>query len=133
MSDQEIKKVLWLKWTIVGVGVVIGGYMAFDGVWALTAGDYLVPRTGPHAGQLGPWSGMIERAGLEPRSAPVKSCFVVFGIAWLSLVAAYATGQVWGGWGLMILSVLSLWYLPFGTLLALVELGLLLMAHLRAP
>ena len=124
---------LWLKWTAVGVGIVIGGFMAFDGMRALTVGDYLTPREGPHAGRLGPWSGMVERAGLEPRSTAVKSGFLILGIAWLSAVAAYATGQAWGGWGLMVLSVLSLWYLPFGTLLALVELGLLLAAHLRAP
>jgi len=122
----------WPKWMIFAVGAILGGYMAFDGTRALVRGDYLTPREGRYAGQLGPWAAGIRRAGLEPRSKPVKTGFVVYGLCWLTLAAAYAAGQAWSWWPLVILSVLSLWYLPLGTGLALLELVLLFWTRARA-
>ena len=122
----------WLKWMIVVVGSTLGAYMAFDGCRALTIGDYLTPRRGPYAGQLGPWAGVLNGAGLEPRSTLVKTGFVLYGICWIFLSLAYAAGQAWSWRPLVFISVLSLWYLPMGTALALLQLILLVVVRLRA-
>ncbi len=47
--------------------VVVGGFMFFDGIRALTVGNYLTPSRGVYADQLGPWSRLIEAVGIEPR------------------------------------------------------------------
>ena len=114
----------WLKWIIVAVGSLLGVYMAFDGCRALTVGDYLTPRQGPYGGQLGPWAGLLRGAGLEPRSNLVKTGFVVYGICWLALALSFAAGKAWSWLPLVILSALSLWYVPVGTGLAAVPMKL---------
>ncbi len=44
------------------------GWMMFDGMRALIVGDYVTPKKGPYAGQLGPWSKLVSAIGLAPRS-----------------------------------------------------------------
>jgi len=91
--------------------------MAFDGARALVVGDYITPASGEHAGQLGPWSGVLEATGLAPRSTPVKVAFVVYGTALVGLAAAFAARASWAWGALLVGAALGLWYIPFGTLL----------------
>jgi hypothetical protein len=65
--------------------VLLGGWMTFDGGRALVTGDYITPRTGSHAGQLGPWARLVRIVRIEPRSTLMKTIFVVLGAAWLAL------------------------------------------------
>jgi hypothetical protein len=44
----------WTAWLIAALVLLNGGWMAFDGGRALMLGDYVTPRTGQFAGQLGP-------------------------------------------------------------------------------
>ena len=120
-----------LGWIAVAIAGFVGAWMVFDGVRALTAGDYVTPRTGPYAGQLGPWASLVRRAGVEPRSVGMKTAFVLLGLAWLAAAAGYAGGVAWADRALVILSILSLWYLPIGTALAILELILLLVIRIR--
>lgn len=122
----------WLKWIVPAIGFLIGSWMLFDGSRALLKGDYVTPREGPHAGQLGPWAHLVRSVGLEPRSNLVKSIFVVFGVGWLVMSAGSLAGAAWAWPGLVALSLLSLWYLPVGTLLAVAELVLLWLVRSRA-
>lgn len=122
----------WIRWVIPAIGLIIGGWTAFDGSRALIKGDYVTPREGAYAGQLGPWAGLVRGVGLEPRSTPVKSAFVILGIAWLVMSAAYLAGARWSWTGLVVLSVLTLWYLPLGTVLAVIELVLLFIVRSRS-
>lgn len=69
--------------------VVQAGWMAYDGGRALVVGDYVTPRTGEHAGQLGPWSNVVAAAGLEPRSTLVKTIFLGYGVTWLGVAGAF--------------------------------------------
>ena len=50
---------------------------------AFIVGDDVTPRSGPYAGQLGPWSRVVSAARIEPRPSPMKSIFVVCGAALL--------------------------------------------------
>jgi hypothetical protein len=122
----------WLRWVVAAIGVLMGGWMTFDGSRALIKGDYVTPGDGPYAGQLGPWSRLVRGAGLEPRSTVVKATFVILGLSWLSIAIAHALGARWAWPGLLVLSLLSLWYLPVGTILSVLELVLLFLIRSRA-
>jgi hypothetical protein len=102
-----------------------GLFMSFDGLRALIAGDYLTPKAGPHAGPLGPWSGVVQAVGINPRSTAMKVTFVGFGLAWLAVLAGFVRRARWSVRALAILAVATLWYLPVGTVTAaLVLIGL---------
>ena len=99
--------------------------MAFDGGRALVVGDYVTPKSGQYAGQLGPWSKVVSAVGIEPRGTLMKFVFFGYGIIWLAIAAAYLLGADWGWWAALVLAVGALWYLPFGTLLSVVQIVVL--------
>lgn len=122
----------WLKWIVVAIGILMGGWMTFDGSRAWIRGDYVTPSNGPYAGQLGPWAGLVRGAGIEPRSGGMKTAFVILGVSWLVFAVAYGAGVSWARPGLIVVSVASLWYVPAGTVLATLELILLFVVRSRA-
>jgi len=79
-----------LKWVIVFLAFMNAGYMAYDGTRALVTGDYLRPQSGEYAGQLGPWSKLVEKLGIDPMSTGMKSVFLIFGMAGLICAAGFA-------------------------------------------
>lgn len=123
----------WFGWVVVGLALVEGGWLAFDGGHALVTGDYVTPKSGPHAGQLGPWSRLVSAVGIEPRSTLMKSVHLGLGLAWLGVVVCFAGGLPWAWWGMLVCATLGLWYLPFGTLLSVIQIVLLLLPALRVP
>ena len=120
-----------LGWLVVVLALLLGGWLTFDGCRALVIGDYVTPRSGAYAGQLGPWAKLVSAVGLDPRSTGVKATHVLLGIAWLVGATAFAIRAPWAWTGLMACAVLSLWYLPFGTLIAVVQIVLLFTPALR--
>lgn len=123
----------WSGWIVVGIALLLGGWLAFDGGRALVLGDYVTPSSGAYAGQLGPWASVVSAVGIEPRSTAMKLIHVVLGGAWLLAMVGFAAGASWARSGLLACAGASLWYLPFGTLLSLVEIGLLFLPALRSP
>jgi len=111
-----------LRGCIVLLALAPGIFMTFDGLRALVVGDYVTPTTGPFAGQLGPWSGVVSAAGVEPRSAVMKTVFVIFGVTWLSATAGFLIRARWSTGALAGLAVATLWYLPVGTLVSILVL-----------
>jgi len=108
---------------VVRVGIIVlalgpGLFMAFDGLRALIIGDYLTPTTGPFAGQLGPWSRVVNAVGIAPRSMMMKVTFVLFGAAWLWANAGFLRRARWSAGALATLAVATLWYLPVGTIVS---------------
>lgn len=89
--------------------------MAFDGVRALLIGDYFTPSEGEYAGKLGPWANLVRSVGLEPRSSFVKIVFVIYGFLYLASMVALLAGVSWASTAVIVLAILGLWYLPFGT------------------
>jgi hypothetical protein len=59
----------------------------------------------------------------------MKGIFLVYGVLWLLVAAAFLFGVSWSWWGMLFLAAGALWYLPFGTLLSVVQ--LILLAVLR--
>lgn len=95
------------------------GWMVVDGTRALLLGDYFTV-----AGELGPWSALVESVGIPARSTGMKAFFVVYGGAWLVVAALFAGGKV-GRRALIGFAMGSVWYLVPGTILSLIQLGLL--------
>ena len=114
-----------MKWVIAVLVAFTAGYMLFDGVHALTKGDYITPSEGDHAGQLGPWAGLVESVGIDPHSTLMKTIFVAYGFSALVGVTGYLTHQPWGRSALLLMSVLGLWYMPIGTAINIIVLMLL--------
>ncbi len=99
--------------------------MAFDGVRALTIGDYLRPAEGEFAGQLGPWTHAVEAVGINPESTLMKGLFVAWGTIGLLITIAFTLNKKWAWTALLMLSISALWYLVPGTLLNLFQIILL--------
>jgi hypothetical protein len=118
----------WARWLAVALCAVQGGYMVFDGVRALTVGNYVTPRSGPHAGQLGPWARLVRAVGIPPESTGMKAAFVVLGAGYLVASAAWTLGAGWARWLGLGLAVATLWYLVPGTVISLAVIVLVLVA-----
>ena len=70
----------WLGWIVVLFAFIEGGWLAYDGGYVLVTGEYVTPHTGEFAGQLGPWSKLVSRVGIDPRSTLMKSIHLVLGL-----------------------------------------------------
>lgn len=121
----------WLRWVVVSLATVDASYMVVDAVHALTRGDYITPRSGEHAGQLGPWARLVSAVGIEPRGTGLKVAFVVYGLVWLAVTVAFALEQGWAWVAMLALAIGSLWYLVPGTLLSAAMIVLLLLPSVR--
>jgi hypothetical protein len=118
----------WTAWIVVALAIINAGWMVFDGTRALTVGDYVTPQTGEYAGQLGPWSSLVKAMGIEPRSTLMKLSFVAYGVVTIFVAMCFALELPWAGWGMVIISV---WYLPVGTIMNMIVLVLLVFSPLR--
>jgi hypothetical protein len=118
----------WTTWVAVVLCAVQGGYMVFDGLRAFVVGSYVTPRSGPHAGRLGPWARLVRAVGIPPESSGMKAAFVVLGTGYLVASAAWALGAGWARWLGFALAVATLWYLVPGTFISVAVLVLVLVA-----
>jgi hypothetical protein len=121
----------WLGWIVVVLALNEAGWLAFDGGRALVVGDYVTPRSGQYAGQLGPWAKVVSAVGIEPRSTLMKSIHLALGLAWLVVTVCFVLRLPWAWSGMVTCAALGLWYLPFGTLLSIVQIVLLFLPALR--
>ena len=98
--------------------------MAFDGLRAFVQGQYTVPSSGRYAGQLGPWSSVLSAVGVSPGHPGVKGLFVGLGMTWLMAGAMVVAGHPQALRITLAVAVCSLWYLPAGTAISAVVIGL---------
>ncbi len=120
-----------MRWVIVVLAFVVAGWLAFDGAHALISGDYVTPKSGPYAGQLGPWSKVFAAMGLDPRSLLIKCLHLFVGGAWLAAISSFVF-RLRGAWvAMLICAVAGLWYLPFGTIISLIVVGLLFLPAVK--
>ncbi|MFQ5690721.1 MAG: hypothetical protein ACE5HQ_10665 [Gemmatimonadota bacterium] len=120
-----------LRWVVLVLALIEGGWLTFDGGRALVVGDYVTPRSGRHAGQLGPWSKIVWAVGIEPRSTLMKSIHLALGLVWLAVMLGFALGLSWAWTAMVVCAALGLWYLPFGTVLSVAQIVLLLLPAVR--
>src|SRR5687768_10361377 len=119
----------WTKWAIIILVGLTAGWMLFDGTRALITGDYVTPSSGEYAGQLGPWSNLVQAIGIDPRSTLMKSLFVIHALAASVIVICFIKDLPWARPALMAVCILGLWFLPIGTVLNLAALILLFLTR----
>lgn len=116
---------------ILLISLVIGGWLLFDGLRAFVAGSYTTPGSGEHAGQLGPWAGIVSAVGLDPEGFVLRSVHVALGTGWLAAGILLFRGIQSARRPLLLTALLSLWYLPFGTIAGVTVAALLLLPSVR--
>lgn len=98
--------------------------MLLDGLFVLFKGKYIGPE------KPGPWANLFYKLGIDVfRLGPL---FILFGLLWLTWLYALWTNQGWAYLFGLIISVLTLWYLPAGTLFSLIILVILLTAKSKS-
>jgi len=108
---------------VFALSLMNGLWMFLDGTYVLIKGKYI------GNGQPGPWSRWISAMGLDPFAMGVP--FVVLGAAWLACTWGLALGRSWGWMGLLVCSMLTLWYIPFGTVISVIIIVLLVLYRQR--
>ncbi len=88
--------------------------MLLDGIFATQTGHYI-------GGTPGLWASVVTAAGIDPRSYMMHGIFMVYGLAWLGAVAYSYSGR---HAAMIAMALFTLWYVPFGTLLSLIILGI---------
>lgn len=116
-----------MKLAIVISALIVSLWFVFDCCFALVTGDYVTPTSGPYKGQLGPWSKLIWGIGIDPRSSLMMWIFVIWGLVWSTVSVSFLLELGWSWWAMLIFAVISSWYLPFGTILCIIQIVLLLM------
>jgi len=112
-----------MKFVVIGVSLINGLWMLIDGIYVLINGKYLGPE------KPGPWAPLLSFTGIDVfKLGPM---FIGFGVAWLVFVAGLLAGSSWAYWWGIIVALLTLWYLPFGTLISLIVLAALIFFHER--
>ena len=108
------------------LALIDGSYMILDGIYRLLTGDFI--RIG---GQLGPWSGIVSALGGDPLAMGP----VFLGVGTIQAIGAIALvlRREWGYKLTLIMAVGTLWYLVFGTISSVIQIGLLLVARPRMP
>jgi hypothetical protein len=84
--------------------------MLLDGIYVIMKGKYLGPE------KPGPWANLFYKLNIDVfRLGPL---FVFFGLFWLCWLYGLWSGQNWTYSFGIIISILTLWYLPIGTILS---------------
>jgi hypothetical protein len=99
-------------------GLLISGWMIFDGIHVLRTGKYFGPP------EPGPWSKLVSLLGINPFSMGIP--FIILGILWLVGLVGIAQTTSWGWTFALAVSIATLWYLPIGTVLSLLYIILLI-------
>ena len=92
--------------------------MLLDGIYVILKGKYIGPD------KPGPWANLFYK--LDINVFKLGPLFIILGIVWLIFLFGLRTSQSWTYLLGLIIAILTLWYLPFGTLLATIILIILL-------
>jgi hypothetical protein len=109
-----------MKIIITILSLLNGGYMLIDGVFVMFKGKYIGPE------KPGPWANLFYKFNIDVfKLGPL---FIVFGLAWLAFVYGLHTNQTWTYIFGLVISILSLWYLPVGTVISIAVILILFFA-----
>ncbi|SKA20763.1 hypothetical protein [Sediminibacterium ginsengisoli] len=106
-----------MKLLIFILGILNGAYMLLDGIYVMLKGKYIGPE------KPGPWANLFYKLNIDVfKLGPL---FLIYGLLWLAWVYGFWTNQSWAYLFGVIISVLTLWYLPVGTVFSVVVLVVL--------
>ena len=110
-----------MKILITILGFLNGGYMLLDGIFVMLKGKYIGPE------KPGPWANLFYKLNVDVfKLGPV---FIVFGLFWLIWLYGLWTNQNWVYTFGLVISILTLWYLPVGTFFSIIILLALIFAR----
>lgn len=115
----------WWKWIVTLLAFLEAGWITFDGIRALVTGSYTLVG-GQRAGQLGPWANVVSVIGISPHSIALKWVFTIYGVSWIAIVVCFMLDLRWARFAMLTAAIGLLWYLPFGTLLSVLQIVLIL-------
>lgn len=107
-----------MKIVLTVLGLVNGGYMLADGIFVILYGKYIGSE------KPGPWAVLFQKFNID--LFLLGPAFVGFGLVWLIFLVALWTDQRWASRLGIVVSIMTLWYLPFGTIVSICVLVLLL-------
>lgn len=113
-----------MKILLIIIAFIAGGFMLLDGIYVMLNGKYIGPD------KPGPWANLFYK--LNVNVFKLGPLFVTYGLVWLIFLYGVITSQAWACKLGLIISLLTLWYLPVGTLLSLIVLAVLLLARQKA-
>jgi hypothetical protein len=107
-----------MKILITILGLLNGCYMLIDGFYVMLKGKYIGPE------KPGPWASLFYKLNIDVfRLGPV---FIAFGLLWLIWLYSLWTNQSWSYLFGVVISILTFWYLPAGTLFSVIILLILI-------
>lgn len=100
------------------IGFLNGTYMLLDGVFVLLKGKYIGPE------KPGPWANLFYKLNIDVfKLGPL---FVIYGLLWFTWLYGLWTNQSWAYLFGLLISIITLWYLPVGTLFSIIVFVVLL-------
>lgn len=109
-----------MKILITILGFLNGGYMLLDGLFVLLKGKYIGPEV------PGPWANLFYKLNID--IFKLGPLFIILGLLWLTWLFALWTNQSWTFLFGLVISVLTLWYIPIGTFFSIIIFFILLTA-----
>jgi hypothetical protein len=107
-----------MKLVIIVLGLLNGGFMLLDGIFVSLKSKYIGPE------KPGPWAEIFYKFNVDVFR--LGWLFIFFGLMWLTWIFALLTNRDWAYSYGIIISILTLWYLPVGTFFSIVILAVLL-------
>ena len=107
-----------MKIIITILGLLNGIFMLLDGIFVAVKGKYIGPE------KPGPWAEVFYKMNIDVFK--LGSLFILYGLLWLIWVYALWTNKEWTYALGLIISILTMWYLPIGTLISIIVLATLL-------
>jgi len=107
-----------MKLLLMLLSLLNGGYLMADGIYCLIKGKYIGPN------KPGPWANLFYKLNIDVFK--LSPLFIVLGAAWLLFLTGLWTIQSWAYLLGITVSILTLWYLPFGSLISIITLIILL-------
>jgi len=94
--------------------------MLIDGIYVMIKGKYIGPE------KPGPWAELFYKLNIDVfKLGPL---FIAFGLLWIVWLISLWTNQSWSYLFGIIISILTFWYLPVGTLFSFIILLVLIFA-----
>jgi hypothetical protein len=110
-----------MKFIIIILGIITGGFMLIDGIHVLLKGKYIGPP------EPGPWASLFYKMKVDVfKLGPL---FIAYGLLWLVFVSGVWMQKGWAYPLGITTAILTLWYLPVGTLISVIVLIMLLAAR----
>jgi hypothetical protein len=107
-----------MKYVVLILSFINGLWLLIDGVYVMLNGKYIGPE------KPGPWASVLSLTGVDVfKLGPM---FLAFGLAWLAFAFGLFKSSGWAFWWGIVVSIVTLWYLPFGTIISLAVLAALI-------